>query len=509
MTLAVTLTIGLILSINNVGSSRPTDPFYNFKEFMVGASKNLVEYVKRPVLGHRPKNTNPSNVYREPHSVKPPVYRKPKTSTATPKTTTLTTKSTTPTPASKLPLKQVNYVPVKPFVHFKDINLSFKKPSTISLYTAATEKQEDAIIKDTEKVNDALMKVEKIIGNVVEEPNIMNQDCIEKFEQIADLMKEMLKEEGTSIESHDNLKLMEELINEITEEMVATVRAHLAQFSSIEKLEQMKKLIQEIAKGENNDNMDKIKDIEEIIVKMQNTENGDDDSVSDDIKDMKDLIKEVIEETLEDPVFAPNTDETLNKLENMKHIIEELEDNNIEDAPSQSQQQFLEENNPEIPTSVENLEKLINDISNNPDILLEETKTDLDTIEKLVEVSQIIKQVANETSQESIQETDVEIHEKVEELKDIVKEISFRTKENLGGEVTDNVEDMKNLIRDLEKETLMLKIEDLKDANMNGVKELIMKITESSDSGKNDDEVMEILEKLDDMDTIVNELMAV
>ena len=44
---------------------------------------------------------------------------------------------------------------------------------------------------------------------------------------------------------------------------------------------------------------------------------------------------------------------------------------------------------------------------------------------------------------------------------------------------------------------------------MNGVKELIIKITESSDSGNNDDKVMEILEKLDDMDTIVNELMAV
>ena len=57
----------------------------------------------------------------------------------------------------------------------------------------------------------------------------------------------------------------------------------------------------------------------------------------------------------------------------------------------------------------------------------------------------------------------MEIHEKVEEIKDIVKEISLRTKENLGGEVTENVEDMKNLIRDLEKETLMLKVGDLKD----------------------------------------------
>ena len=224
---------------------------------------------------------------------------------------------------------------------------------------------------------------------------------------------------------------------------------------------------------------------------------------------MKDLIKEVIEETLGDPDVTPNSDETLNKLENMKHIIEELEDNNIEEAPSQSQQQFLEENNPETPTSVENLGKMINEISNNPDILLEETKTELDTIKKLTEMSQIIKQVANKTSQESIQVTDVEIHEKVEEMKDNVKEISFRTKENLGGEVTENVADIKNLIRDLEKETLMLKGDDLKDANMNDVKELIMKITEISHSGRNEDEVMEILEKLDDIDTIVNDLMVV
>ena len=95
----------------------------------------------------------------------------------------------------------------------------------------------------------------------------------------------MSKEEETSIQSQDKLKLMEELINEITEEMVATVQAHLAQFSVIEKLKQMKKLINEIAKEENNDNMDKLKGIEEIIVKMQNTEITDDDSVNGNIKD--------------------------------------------------------------------------------------------------------------------------------------------------------------------------------------------------------------------------------
>ena len=59
--------------------------------------------------------------------------------------------------------------------------------------------------------------------------------------------------------------------------------------------------------------------------------------------------------------------------------------------------------------------------------------------------------------------------------------------QNLGEELTENLEDMKNLISDLEKETLMLKVDDLKAKNINGGKELIMKITESSYSGNNAD----------------------
>ena len=59
--------------------------------------------------------------------------------------------------------------------------------------------------------------------------------------------------------------------------------------------------------------------------------------------------------------------------------------------------------------------------------------------------------------------------------------------QNLGEEVTENLEDMKNLISDLEKETLMLKVDDLKAKYINGGKELIMKITESSYSGNNAD----------------------
>ena len=312
---------------------------------MVGASKSLVDYVKRPVLGHRPKETNPSNVvYRKPHSFNTPVYRKSITSTTTPTTTTLSTTSTTPTPTElpkeTKPLKQVTFVPLKAFVHFKDFNLSFKKPSTVSFYTAATAKPDDTVIYDKEKINDALVKVKNIIENLVEEHEIINQSCIEKLEQIENIMKEMLKEEETSIASQVKLKLMEELITEITEETVATVQAHLAQFSAIEKLKQMKKLINEIAKEENNDNMDKLKGIEEIIVKMQNTEISDDDSVSDNIKDMKDLIKDVIEETLEDPVSTTNMDETLNKLENMKHIIEELGDNDISKSTPVSREEY-------------------------------------------------------------------------------------------------------------------------------------------------------------------------
>lgn len=479
---------------------------------MVGASKSLVDYVKRPVLGHRPKDTTLSNVvYRKPHRFNTIMYRKPIKSTTTPYTTSPTIKST-PTPTTGLPKKpkpfmQVTYVPVKPFVHFKDINLSYKKPATISFFTAATEKPEDTVINDKENVNDALMKMENIVENVVEKHDIMNKDCIQKLEQIEDIMKEMLEEEETSITSQDKLKDIEELINEITEEMVATVQAHLAQFSVSEKLEHMKKLIKEIAEGETNDNIEKIKDIEEIIMKMRNTENGDDDSLIDYIKDMKELIHEVIDEALGENVVATNTNETLNKLENMKNIIKELEDTILEEAPSDSQDQknITDEKNPE--ASFEDLEKRINDISNNPDIFLEETKEELETLEKLTEMSQIIKSVANETSQVSVQATDVEIHKKVEEMKDIVKEISFESKQNLEGEVTENVKDMKNLIRDLEKETLLLKVGEIKDASINGVKELIMKIAENSDSGKNDDKVMKILEKLDDMNTIVNELM--
>jgi hypothetical protein len=55
---------------------------------------------------------------------------------------------------------------------------------------------------------------------------------------------------------------------------------------------------------------------------------------------MKEIIKEVIGEILENHVGTTNMYEALNKLENMKHIIEELGDNDISKSTPVSREEY-------------------------------------------------------------------------------------------------------------------------------------------------------------------------
>merc|ERR1712123_537762 len=115
------------------------------------------------------------------------------------------------------------------------------------------------------------MKVKNIIEDVNDEQDVMNHDCVKKLERLEALMTEMLQEKKNLKldKSSNKLKLMEELINDITEEMVATVQAHLAEVSAIEKLEQMKQLIRQLAKEGDDETLEKLNDVEEIIVEIQ------------------------------------------------------------------------------------------------------------------------------------------------------------------------------------------------------------------------------------------------
>jgi len=528
-TLVLTLSIGLLLGSTHAGSSRPTDPFFNFKEFVVDASKSIVDYVKRPLLGHRPPPTKTGvGSYKEPQkptirsttrvtsaSTTPKPTLKPYKTKVTPKGPYLTLKpfSVKPYPVKPLPLKPlpakpsaVKPLPIKPFVHFSDVNLAFSKPSTISFFSIATEKPKVSSNENIEKLNEALVKLVNVLETVDKESN-------ELFEQLETLMKEMLEEkEPTDTKSQNNLKLMEQIVDDITEEMVITVRAHLAEVSAIEKLEHMKKLIEEIAQEGNNDAKEKLEDIEEVIENMQNADKVEASFISEQLENMKALIEDVKEETKEnqDDIFVMTV--ALNKLEQMDHMIEELEENTLEDLISDiGKTDKFEATEPEdtISVEIEELEKIVNELSDDNKVLKEETKNEVKTLEKLSDMMEIIKKVALDKSTKPVLDKKLQMQEKVEEIKEIVKEISFRTKENLGGKDNRIIEEMKMSIGKLEKVTLELEKDCLTDEKLNDVKEIIIQITDSEDGQKENYEVEDILDKLEEMSVIVQELMDV
>ena len=116
--------------------------------------------------------------------------------------------------------------------------------------------------------------------------------------------------------------------------IVATVQAHLAEVSAIEKLEQMKLLIKDLAKGGNDDT--KFNKVEEIIVKLQ-VKSVDRDAVPVEGK-LKEM-KAIMEELIEDTIYHQTDDqaiENLVKLEDMKELAKELktlEDKQIIQSP--------------------------------------------------------------------------------------------------------------------------------------------------------------------------------